>query len=176
MPKEQIPSPGGMNFLKRLIAKLKSGMGIVEDTDVATHTIAAGKYVTWKGTLCKAKAAIPSGTALSSSNLEVVSEGGFNELNSNFEWSNSGVKDISTGFQVPSWAKEAIVQGTKNTSQLFAVWEVVSVHMPIIGEANNSSASGYGSTILTVYINSSNQLSIVQSATSNIAYYRVFYR
>ena len=97
-------------------------------------------------------------------------------LNSKFEWSNSGVKDISTGFQVPSWAKEIIVQGTKSTGQSFAVWEVVSVHMPITGEANNSSASGYGSTMLTVYINSSNQLSIVQSATSNIAYYRVFYR
>lgn len=127
MPKEQIPSPGGMNFLKRLIAKLKSGMGIVEDTDVATNTIAAGKYVTWKGTLCKAKTAIPSGTALSSSNLEVVSEGGFNELN-NLIKQDSYVGTLSNGgyivSDIPSTKK--IIFAWNNGSPMSALtWDNV---------------------------------------------------
>lgn len=80
MPKERIPSPGGMNLLARLISRIKSGLGIVEETNTATHTIAAGKYVTWKGNVYRAKSAIPSGTTLSSSNLETLSDGGLNDL------------------------------------------------------------------------------------------------
>lgn len=80
MSKEIIPSPGGSNKFSRLISKIKAALGIVEESNTATHAIAAGKYVTWKGDLYKAKSAISSGAALSSSNLEAVPDGGFNAL------------------------------------------------------------------------------------------------
>lgn len=80
MSKEIIPSPGGSNKFSRLISKIKAALGIVENDNTASHTIASGKFVTWKGDLYKAKSAIPSGTTLSSSNLQAVSEGGLNEL------------------------------------------------------------------------------------------------
>ena len=56
--------------------KIKSDIGIVEDTDTAVHTISEGQYVIWKGVLYTAKTAIPSGTALSASNLTAVGAGG----------------------------------------------------------------------------------------------------
>ena len=57
------------------IDDIKADIGIVEDTDTATHTIAAGQYVIWKGSLYKASTAIPATTALSLSNLTAVSNG-----------------------------------------------------------------------------------------------------
>lgn len=64
-------------WIKKKIRRL---IGIVEDTDVATHSIASGKYVVWKGDLCKSTEPIAVGGALSLSNLSPVSDGGFNEL------------------------------------------------------------------------------------------------
>ena len=66
--------------LKTNLSAVKSDLGIVEDTDTATHTIAQGQYVIWKGALYTASAAIPLGTTLSASNLTAVSNGGFNSL------------------------------------------------------------------------------------------------
>ena len=57
------------------VGQLKADIGIVEDTDTATHTIAKDQYVIWKGDLYKASAAIPSGTTLSLTNLTAVSGG-----------------------------------------------------------------------------------------------------
>ena len=50
-------------------------VAIVEKTDTATHAIAEGKYVVWKGHLTKASSAISVGDTLSSSNLTAVSDG-----------------------------------------------------------------------------------------------------
>ena len=62
--------------------KARQDLGFVEDTDVATHTIAAGQYVIWKGNLYTANSAITPDTALSSSNLTAVGDkGGLNKLN-----------------------------------------------------------------------------------------------
>lgn len=83
--KVQQVSPGIINKIKSLIARvgyMKSDIGIVEDTDTATHTISSGQYVIWKNELYKASAAIPSGDPLSSTNLTAVSDGIANELNS----------------------------------------------------------------------------------------------
>lgn len=66
--------------LKTSLSAVKSDLGIVEDTDTATHTIAAGQYVIWEGSLYTASSAIPIGTTLSASNLTAVSNGGFNAL------------------------------------------------------------------------------------------------
>lgn len=68
------------------IAALKNDLGIVEDGDTATHTIAQGQYVIWQGVLYTADAAIASGTTLAASggnkNLTAVPNGGLNVLNS----------------------------------------------------------------------------------------------
>lgn len=68
-----------------------ANMGIVETGVTATHAIAAGQYVIWKGILYTADSAISVGTTLSrggsgssgTKNLTAVSNGGFNALNSN---------------------------------------------------------------------------------------------
>ena len=65
---------------KWIKTKIRRLIGIVEDTDVATHSIALGKYVVWKGDLYKSTAAIAVGGSLSLSNLSPVSDGGINEL------------------------------------------------------------------------------------------------
>lgn len=63
-------------------AQLKSDIGIVENTNTATHNISAGQYVIWKGSLYTASSAISSGATLSDANLTAVSGGGLNALNS----------------------------------------------------------------------------------------------
>lgn len=66
--------------LDAALGNVKSDIGIVEDTNTATHTIAAGQYVIWKDALYKASTAIPLGTTLSASNLTAVSGGGLNDI------------------------------------------------------------------------------------------------
>lgn len=68
-----------------VLEKLKGNTGIIENTSVATHTIAAGKYVIWKNDLYKASSAISIGDTLSLSNLTAVSDGIANELNSKMQ-------------------------------------------------------------------------------------------
>lgn len=67
-------------------AKLKADIGIVENTNTATHNISAGQYVIWKGDLYTASSAISSGATLSTANLAAVSGGGLNALNSNIKY------------------------------------------------------------------------------------------
>lgn len=66
------------------VGKVKTDLGIVEETDTATHNISAGQYVIWHGELTTAASAISVGDTLSSSNLTAVSGGGFNALNAKF--------------------------------------------------------------------------------------------
>ena len=75
---------GAMNDNATLIANLKSDLGVVENTNTATHNISAGQYVIWKGSLYTASDAISSGATLSNANLTAVSGGGLNALNSKF--------------------------------------------------------------------------------------------
>ena len=115
--KVQQVSPGIINKIKSLIARvgyLKSDIGIVEDTDTATHTISSGQYVIWKNELYKASAAIPSGDPLSSTNLTAVSDGIANELNSNITAVDNKVQFIegtpisSIGVYSPSGGRIAL--------------------------------------------------------------------
>ena len=64
-----------------LIGKLKADIGIVENTNTATHNISAGQYVIWKGSLYTASSEISSGATLSDANLTAVSGGGLNAFN-----------------------------------------------------------------------------------------------
>lgn len=57
-------------------------MGIVEDSNTATHAISAGQYVIWEGKLYTANSAIAVGTTLSTSNLTERANGGLNHLSS----------------------------------------------------------------------------------------------
>ena len=59
---------------------LKSDIGIVEDTNTATHAISQGQYVVWKGALYTASQAIALGATLSNTNLTAVGDGGLNAL------------------------------------------------------------------------------------------------
>ena len=71
----------GSNVLAEVAGKAgQELLGYKEEGNTASRTIASGKFVVWKGNLYKAKAAIPQGTAFSTSNLTAVGDGGFNEL------------------------------------------------------------------------------------------------
>ena len=67
------------------ITDLRDDLGIVENDTTATHTISAGQYVIWNGSLYTADATIANGETLASTggskNLTAVSNGGFNLLN-----------------------------------------------------------------------------------------------
>lgn len=80
--RKKIPLIGG---IINLIESLKGDIGIIENTDVATHSISAGSYVIWHNELYKASSAIAVDDALSASNLTAVSGGAVNELNNNFK-------------------------------------------------------------------------------------------
>ena len=64
------------------IELLKSDIAIVENTNNATHNIASGQYVVWKGSLYTALSNIAIGDGLSASNLAAVPNGGLNDLGS----------------------------------------------------------------------------------------------
>ena len=55
----------------------------VENGSTASQNIPAGKWVTWKGQVCKAKTAITTGDTLSATNLDTDEEGA---LNSNSQY------------------------------------------------------------------------------------------
>lgn len=99
------------------IDKTNADIGIVEKGNTATHTITSGQYVIWKGDLYKAKTAIPSGTTLSTTNLEACSNGGLNSLADHIGTVPSGktlqgqITDISNLVQLP--------QSTKTTKKDF---------------------------------------------------------
>lgn len=64
-------------------AQLKAAIGIVENTNTATHNISEGNFVIWKGVLKVASSAISTGATLSDANLSSVPNGGLNALNGN---------------------------------------------------------------------------------------------
>jgi hypothetical protein len=96
LPKDSAPTQDSTNLITSgavyaadaaqdtQIASLENDLGIVEDGDTATHTIAQGQYVIWQGALYTADAAIASGTTLAASggnkNLTAVENGGLNAL------------------------------------------------------------------------------------------------
>jgi len=80
---------------------IKNAIGIVEDGNTATQTIAKGQYVIWKDALCIADVAISIGETLASSggskNLTAKPEGGLNALNSNIIYVDSDPISFSCG-------------------------------------------------------------------------------
>lgn len=74
---EIIDAAVGANTLG--ITNLRSAFGFVEDGDVATHAIAAGQYLLWKGSLYIANSAISVGAAISGK-VSAVANGAVNDL------------------------------------------------------------------------------------------------
>lgn len=62
------------------IENTQNSIAYVENGNTATNNIAAGQYVLWKDSLYTAKNNIAIGATLSSTNLEAISSGGFNNL------------------------------------------------------------------------------------------------
>ena len=80
-------------------AAAAAAFGIVENGNAASHTIAAGQYVIWKGVLYTADAAIAYGTTLAASggnkNLTAVSGGGMNAIKASVDSLNSNLNNVS---------------------------------------------------------------------------------
>lgn len=86
-----------VNIVEWIAKKIRALVGIVEDGDTATHAIAKGKYVIWKGNACKASSAISIGDTLSSSNLTALDDGVGNDLASDVAALTSKFRQISSG-------------------------------------------------------------------------------
>lgn len=69
-----------VSIIPWIVKKMKKCLGISEDTNTASRSIASGNYVIWKGDAYKASSAISEGDTLSSSNLEAVTDGVGNDL------------------------------------------------------------------------------------------------
>lgn len=70
--------PGAIKRLKQFLTGK-----YIEETNIASQNIPAGKWVIWKNQMCQAKTAITTGDTLSSTNLDTVGdEGAVNALNS----------------------------------------------------------------------------------------------
>ena len=110
------------SITKWIKKKIRRLIGIVEDGDTATHSIAAGKYVVWKGNLCKASTAIAIGTTLSTSNLTAVSDGGLNEINGN-------ITKIDGYYSLLTKTQTTSSYSTKNlyASRKFSDYEMIGV-------------------------------------------------
>lgn len=74
-------------FAPNILAKVKTWLTgkYVEETDTASQNIPAGKWVTWKGQICRTKTAITTGDTLSSTNLDTDEEGSLNNSLVNFD-------------------------------------------------------------------------------------------
>lgn len=89
----------GSNVLEEVAGKAgQELLGYKENGNTASRTIADGSFVVWKGDLYKASAAIPQGTAFSSSNLTAVTSGGFNELQSGLNSAQSSISSLNNSF------------------------------------------------------------------------------
>lgn len=117
-------------------AQLKSDIGIVENTNTATHNISAGQYVIWKGSLYTASSAISSGATLSDANLTAVPGGGLNALNS---------KIANTG----AWYE---LMGSKNADGDYSLSDSYgnykSIVVMLFGSSNSISSGVFPTTML----------------------------
>ena len=92
------------------ISQIKSDIAIVEDTNNATHNIAAGQHVIWKGLLYKATSNISIGDGLSGSNLSAIPSGGLNDIQNQVSTLNNNVDSVCNSL--------AYIVGTTNRTGL----------------------------------------------------------
>lgn len=103
----------------------EDALGIVEKTDTATHNIETGKFVIWKGHLVVATDDISIGDTLSSTNLDAVVGGGFNNLGGDEPGDTNEIGEIRIWTSATPPSKWKICNGTiisrETYSDLFAV-------------------------------------------------------
>lgn len=103
----------------------EDALGIVEKTDTATHSIETGKFVIWKGHLVVATDDISIGDTLSSTNLDAVVGGGFNNLGGDEPGDSNEVGEIRMWSGSTAPAKWRICDGSvisrETYSDLFTV-------------------------------------------------------
>ena len=145
----------GSNVLAEVAGKAgQELLGYKEEGNTASRTIASGKFVVWKGNLYKAKAAIPQGTAFSTSNLTAVGDGGFNELQtkigavgntdlqSQVTSLNSKTDEIANRFYVQVMTLEELNNYLSNDTnrRRSTIWMGTTVANALIGSSANSVA------------------------------------
>jgi len=144
----------------------RSNLAIVEDTDTATHAIAAGQYVIWKGATCVASSAITIGDTLSASNLTTKSGGVANDIIAQKGVANGFASLDSNGLipsnQLPSYVDD--VQEYNNTSAFPATGETGKIY--VAKDTNKSYRwSGSGYIELSSYAVATQSASGLMSAT-----------
>lgn len=144
----------------------RSNLAIVEDTDTATHAIAAGQYVIWKGATCVASSAITIGDTLSASNLTTKSGGVANDILAQKGVANGFASLDSNGLipsnQLPSYVDD--VQEYNNTSAFPATGETGKIY--VAKDTNKSYRwSGSGYIELSSYAVATQSASGLMSAT-----------
>ena len=81
--------------LQTAMTQLATDIAIMETGNTATHNIAAGSYVVWKGDLYTANTAISVNDPLSATVLDAVSGGGLNALNAKLAITTQDVTTIN---------------------------------------------------------------------------------
>ena len=85
------------------VGKSEERDGIVQTGDTATQNITKDQYVVWKGELYTASVNIAIGETLSLSNLDPVSDGGFNALH----------EEIASRHRIKAYKKDVIQEETR---------------------------------------------------------------
>lgn len=159
------------------IAKLKSDLGIVEDTDIATHAIAKGQYVIWHGELYTASSAISIGNALSLSNLTAVSGGGLNELSNNTPEvvtnSNGTAYKFPNGVMICTkrWTGNIAITATWGSSYeasspvSLGKWAVEFIAKPIVSIMNTGANAGWPGRLIDASTSNIGKVSPVRPST-----------
>lgn len=143
------------------ISNAESTVGIVQTGATATQNISAGQYVIWNDALYKASTNISSGDTLSGTNLNAVSDGIANELNSNIpqcaynlQFSTQGSKDINitkTGTYLfcvranPATASDTLLFDIKRGNDIIAsqaspMGSPLNMIIPVVKSGNESYA------------------------------------
>lgn len=155
---------GSQMSVKDVTDKLTADMAFVENTDIATHDIAAGHFVAWKEVLHTAISNIAIGDTLSLVNLAPVTNGAFNVLHDRIE-----AIPISTELNIPADNLSPVLGFENYSKHMIAL---VGTNMQtrtalfFVSCASNGTMSIYaiyqGSDI-TINTSTDNQLTITRS-------------
>lgn len=157
---------GNNTLIDTFAGQMGSNLGILETGDTATHAIAKGEYVTWKGASYTADAAISIGETLAatggSKNLTACDKGIANALNSNI----AEMPNITriTNFSVAKDAEyvTVAVPGIKVGASVIAMRNVTSVQkISMFVAACDVTLDGY----LKIGFNSASTASITHDYT-----------
>ena len=149
--------PEQLEALAQKNVQQDANLGIVETGNTATHAIAKGQYVIWKGVLCTADAAITIGETLAaeggSKNLTACAEGGLNSLNNNFVllWSGSSVHNKTITLSESIWNFKAILVVARPAD--FSTYQTNTIPTELIEFIPSASTTGTNAWVAGVWYN-----------------------